>query len=168
MKKQEIKLVMFAATISVLIISLGNMPVATAVVIPPGTLTVIQFCNIVLGANDVDFINAQFGAVVLGFFNLDNTGTGLSTNTLTGAFWATAAAPLVAVLDLGDTEYQVNTNAIGLTAIDGTPQPLGVFEGLGGPEQVDLTVTVTPTPPTFTGLLGTTWLVTETGCAAAP
>ncbi len=167
MKKQKIKLVMFAATISVLIISLGNMPVATAVTIPPGTLTVVQFCNVLLGATDVAFVNSIFGAVALGFFGLDNIGTGISTNTLTGAGWTETGTPFTERLAVGLTTFAVSSNSITATALTGSPQGLGDFEGLGGNEQIDLAVTVTPTPATFTGPLQTVWLVTETACAAA-
>ena len=166
MKKLQFKLGIFAATITVLIISMGNLPIATAGINVPGTLTIIEFCDLQLVGTNMVFGNQVANSVAPGSFDLENVGTGVSTADITGAGWF-EPGPGPLVLDVTDTSYEVNSNAVTLIAFTGGPQNLGDFEGLGGSETVDLSVSVTPTPATFTGPIELTVVVTENTCAAA-
>lgn len=170
MKKQQLKLGLFAATISVLLISMSNLPIAYAgVTVPTGTLTVVEFCNLNLGAAvDMTFLDAIQGEVRAGTISLINTGTGKSTAAMTGAPWTEPnAGPTRIALAL--TTFAVASNSIPATAFTGSPQTLGPIESTlagGSDEIVVLSVTVTTTPVTFTGPLELVLVVAETACIA--
>ena len=168
MKKQEIKLVLFAVTISVLLISMGNMPIATAgTVVPQATMTVNLFCDLKVSASNVALGGQNPNAVVPFDFSLQNVGNGLSTATLTGAQWETDPGnlPLIAV---GNTSFEVIANGIGVNAFTGAAQALGTFDAGEAAETVDLDVTITLIIVDYTGDATLDMLVTETGCVAAP
>ncbi len=154
MKKQQLKIGIFAVTISVLLISMGNLPIATAgtiaTTVPQATMTVDLFCDLQAVNTNVDLAGVNPNEVVPFSFDLVNTGNGQSTASITGAPWVSVNNPADIILVV-NTSYEVNTNAVGPSAFDGNPQPLGIFDAGEGAETVDLIVTVNLITAGFTG-----------------
>ncbi len=165
MKKQQLKIGIFAATISVLLISMGNLPIATAgTAVPQATMTVNLFCDFKVAATNLAIGNVNPNDVKAFDFSLINDGNGLSTATITGDVWETdpVSTPLIAV---GDTTYGVADNAITVVAFSGSAQPLGTFDAGEAAESVLLSVTVNLIIADFTGDATLDMTVAETTCA---
>lgn len=141
MKKQQLKIGIFAATITVLLISMGNLPIATAgTAVPTATMTVDLFCDLKVDSSNLEIGNVNPNDVKAFDFSLINDGNGLSTAEITGAEWKTGGdASLIAV---GDTTYGVTDNSITVVSFTGAAQPLGTFAAGETAETVALSVTV--------------------------
>jgi len=164
MKKQQLKIGIFAATITVLLISMGNLPIASAGPSPPtATMTVNLFCDLKISSSNVAIGAVDPNSVQAFDFSLINDGNGLSTATILGDDWITVSTTL-SLIDIGDTTYGVTDNGINVVGFTIAAQPLGTFDAGEAPETVALSVTVNLLIDDFTGAATLDMLVTETTC----
>jgi len=112
----------------------GGLDIPTRHVFGPAAP--LPICDVQVAANDMDFGSGIPGDTIVGFFDLEQFGTGISDLSITGDHWNTNPGA-IKLIDQSHTSYQVTPAGIGPTSFDGTLQTLGTIAP-GNTEKIDL------------------------------
>lgn len=173
MNTKTIKNLSFMATVSVLLISIGNTPVIFAgcgvgsITPCPGQITIIEYCDVQISSEDMTFDTGVDGSGVLpgetasAYFTLVNNANADAVLAITGDHWYTTEATPQILINQANTSFDYE--GAGSVAFDGTAQTLGQLNS-GNTATVGLQTYVQLALPTYLGTGTLDILVSQTDC----